>query len=147
MVAIADFHAHPLFGSFIAPKYPDAIVAEFLSIAEAELEAHRSCMGVQFDRIAFFLTAHRLTKLNAVGLLTDPATASVGLMSVSEMRQVVSSLSVSDEAGSESVTFVQPNSSNSALDKSGEEFISTSFGALYLTLFNKFRCPRSWMVV
>lgn len=147
MVAIADFHAHPLFGSFIAPKYPDAIVSEFLSIASDELEEHRSCMGTQFDRIAFFLTAHRLAKLNAAGLLTDPATASVGLMSVSEMRQVVSSLEVSDEAGSESVTFIQPNSSNSGLDKSAEDFASTSFGVMYLTLFNQFRCPRSWMVV
>ena len=147
MPTIADFHAHPLFGSFIAPKYPDAIVQEFLTIAEAELEEHRSCMGIQFDRIVFFLTAHRLTKLNAAGLLTDSAAPSVGLMSVREMRQIVSNLSVSDEAGSESLTFVQPNSSNSGLDKSAEDFASTQFGVMYLTFFDKFRCPRSWMVV
>jgi hypothetical protein len=146
MPTIADFHASPLFGSFIAPKYPDAIVGEILTMAEAELDEHRQCMGDQFDRITFLLTAHRLTKLNAAGLLTDPAAASVGVMSVSEMKQIVSSLSVSDEAGSESITFVQPNSSNSGIDKSSEDFASTQFGALYLTFFNKFRCPRSWMV-
>lgn len=138
--------ANPLFSSFTAPKYPSAIVDEFLSIADDELNEHRVCMGKQYDRILFLLTAHRLTKWSASGLLGDSGPASVGVMSVSEMRQMVSSLSVSDEAGSESVTF-QPNSSNNTLDASPEDFTSTQFGVMYLSLFNKYKCRMSWMVI
>jgi len=141
-----QFHSNPLFMSFVAPKYPDAVIDEFLSMAEDELNEHRGCMGTQFDRIASLLTAHRLTKWSSSGLLTSPAVTSVGILPVSEMRQLVSSLSVSDEAGSESITF-QPNSSNSGADAGPEDFTSTQYGVMYLSLFSKYKCSRSWMVV
>ena len=62
------------------------------------------------------------------------------------MRQIVSTLSVSDEAGSESITF-QPKPANPTIDPSAEDFQSTEFGVLYLTMFKRFRCLRSWAVV
>lgn len=145
MLTAVQFQSNPLFHGFIPPKYPDLMIDEFLSIAEAELEEHRQCMGAQFDRIVFLLTAHRLSKWNASGLLTDAAVTSVGVLPVSEIRQIVSSLSVSDEAGSESINF-QPNSSN-ASDTGAEDLASTQFGAMYLTLFKKYKCSRSWMVI
>ena len=146
MATLAEFSANPLFSRFIAPKYPDAIVETFLSIASAELEEHRECMSKQFDLIAFLLAAHRLSKWSSAGLLGDSAVSSVGVLPVSEMRQIVSNLSVSDEAGSESITFRQSNP-NPVTDNSAEDFASTEFGILYLSLFKKFRCPRSWAVI
>jgi Protein of unknown function (DUF4054) len=138
-----QFQSNSIFQGFASPKYSDAIIDDFLSIAEAELEEHRGCMGVQFNRIVFLLTAHRLTKWSAGGLLTIPGISPIGVMPIGEMRQLVSSLSVSDEAGSESINF-QPNPSNA--DTGPEDLSSTSYGTLYLTLFKKYRCVRSWMV-
>jgi len=146
MATVADFLANPLFARFIAPKYPTAIVDLFLSIAVIELDEHRPCMGAQFDLISFLLSAHRLTKWASAGLLTGPAVVDVSILPLSEMRQIVSTLSVSDEAGSESITF-QQNTANPAIDTSAEAFNSTEFGVLYLTMYKKFRCPRSWAVV
>lgn len=145
MTTVADFLANPLFARFTEPKYPAAIVDLFLSIAVVELEEHRPCMGSQFNLIAFLLTAHRLTKWSLAGLLAG-SVVDVSVLPLSEMRQIVSTLSVSDEAGSESITF-QPKVPNPSLDTSAEDFISTEFGVLYLTMFKKFRCPRSWAVV
>lgn len=144
MPTIADFHANPLFAHFVEPKYSTAIVDAFLAIAVDELEEHRDCMGTRFDLIAFLLTAHRLTRWKSSGV-DESSTGSVSTMSVSEMRQIVSSLSVSDEAGSESITFQQGGSQGSGDDP--ENFQSTEFGVLYLKLFNKFRCPRSWVAL
>ncbi len=144
MPTIADFHASPLFAHFVEPKYSAAIVDTFLSIAVDELEEHRDCMGNRFDLIAFLLAAHRLTRWKSSGI-DGGSTGSVSMMSVSEMRQIVSSLSVSDEAGSESITFQQGGSQGSG--DGPENFQSTEFGVLYLSMFKKFRCPRSWTVL
>ena len=146
MVSVAEFLANPLFSRFTAPKYPTATVDLFLSIALVELGEHRPCMALQFDLISFLLTAHRLTRWSSAGLLTSSATTDVSILPLSEMRQIVSNLSVSDEAGSESITF-QQKASSPLLDTSAEDFASTEFGILYLTMFKKFRCPRSWAVV
>ena len=145
MASVAEFLGNALFSRFTAPKYPTAIVDLFLSIAVVELDEHRRCMGAQFDLITFLLSAHRLTKWASAGLLTGTV-ADVSVLPISEMRQIVSSLSVSDEAGSESITFQQKNASPT-VDTSAEDFTSTEFGILYLTMFKKFRCPRSWAVV
>ena len=145
MATVADFLANPLFARFTAPKYPTAIVDLFLSIAVVELAEHRPCMGTQFDLISFLLSAHRLTKWSLAGLLTDSASSDVSVLPLSEMRQIVSTLSVSDEAGSESITF-QPKVPNPTIDTSAEDFQSTEFGILYLTMFKRFRCLRSWAV-
>ena len=146
MATVAEFLLNPLFSRFTGPKYPTATVDLFLSIAVIELDEHRRCMGFQFDLISFLLAAHRLTKWSSAGLLTGPAVVDVSTLPISEMRQIVSSLSVSDEAGSESITF-QQNTVNPAIDTSAESFNSTEFGILYLSMFKKFRCPRSWAVV
>ena len=146
MATVAEFLGNALFSRFTAPKYPTAIVDLFLSIAVVELDEHRRCMGTQFDLIAFLLSAHRLTRWSSSGLLNGSAAADVSVLPLSEMRQIVSSLSVSDEAGSESITFQQKPSSPT-VDTSAEDFNSTEFGILYLTLFKKFRCLRSWAVV
>jgi len=145
MATVADFLANPLFARFTAPKYPTAIVDLFLSIAVVELAEHRPCMGTQFDLISFLLSAHRLTKWSLAGLLTG-SVVDVSVLPLSEMRQIVSTLSVSDEAGSESITF-QPKVPNPTIDTSAEDFQSTEFGILYLTMFKRFRCLRSWAVV
>ena len=146
MASVAEFLVNPLFSRFTAPKYPTATVDMFLSIALVELGEHRPCMGLQFDLISFLLTAHRLTKWSSAGLLTSSAATDVSVLPLSEMRQIVSNLSVSDEAGSESITFQQKNVSP-LVDTSAEDFGSTEFGILYLTMFKKLRCPRSWAVV
>ena len=146
MSSVSEFLGNPLFARFIEPKYPNATVDIFLSIALVELDEHRPCMGLQFNLISFLLTAHRLTKWSSAGLLAGSAAVDVSILPISEMRQIVSTLSVSDEAGSESITF-QPKASNPAIDTSAEDFVSTEFGVLYLTMFKKFRCPRSWAVV
>lgn len=140
----SEFIANPLFVSFVPPKYPIAVVDDFLTIADAELAEHKACMGAMYDRILFYLTAHRLTKWGASAANIEGAIGEV--LSVSEIRQIASSLSVSDESGSESVTF-QPNSSNSAIDSSPEDFTSTQYGVLYLSLYKKFKCRTTWMVV
>jgi len=146
MATVAEFLGNPLFSRFTGAKYPAATVDMFLSIAVIELDEHRPCMGAQFDLISFLLSAHRLTKWASAGLLTGPAVVDVSILPLSEMRQIVSTLSVSDEAGSESITF-QQNTANPAIDTSAEAFNSTEFGVLYLTMYKKFRCPRSWAVV
>ena len=146
MATVVELLANPLFARFTAPKYPTAIVDLFLSIAVIELAEHRPCMGAQFDLISFLLSAHRLTKWASAGLLTGSAASDVSVLPLSEMRQIVSTLSVSDEAGSESITF-QPKPANPTIDTSAEDFQSTEFGVLYLTMFKKFRCLRSWAVV
>jgi len=146
MTTVADFLANPLFARFTAPKYPTATVDMFLSIAVVELTEHRACMGTQFDLISFLLSAHRLTKWASAGLLAGPTVIDVSVLPLSEMRQIVSTLSVSDEAGSESITFQQKPASPS-VDTSAEDFQSTEFGVLYLTMFKKFRCLRSWAVI
>lgn len=146
MATAAEFLLNPLFSRFVAPKYPTAIVDLFLSIAVVELADHRPCMGQQFDLISFLLTAHRLTKWSLAGLIASPAVVDVSVLPLSEMRQIVSSLSVSDEGGSESITF-QPKPNNPSGDTSAEDFVSTEFGILYLTMFKKFRCPRSFAIL
>ena len=145
MTTVAELLANPLFARFTEPKYPAAIVDLFLSIAVTELEEHRTCMGMQFNLIAFLLSAHRLTKWSLAGLLAG-SVVDVSVLPLSELRQIVSTLSVSDEAGSESITF-QPKVPNPSLDTSAEDFQSTEFGILYLTMFKRFRCLRSWAVV
>lgn len=145
MATVAEFLGNALFSRFIAPKYPTAVVDMFLSIAAIELDEHRAFMGIQFNLISFLLSAHRLTKWSSAGLLAGTV-ADVSVLPISEMRQIVSSLSVSDEAGSESITFQQKPASPT-IDPSSEDFASTEFGVLYLTLFKKFKCPRSWAVV
>lgn len=146
MATVAEFLGNPLFSRFTGAKYPTATVDMFLSIAVIELDEHRPCMGIKFDLIAFLLSAHRLTKWASAGLLAGPAVNSISVLPISEVRQIVSSLSVSDEAGSESITFQQKTPSPT-LDPSAEDFTSTEFGVLYLTMFKKFRCLRSWAVV
>ena len=146
MATVAEFLLNPLFARFTAPKYPTAIVDMFLSIAVVELGEHRPCMGLQFDLISFLLSAHRLTKWSLAGLVSSSAASDVSILPLSDMRQIVSSLSVSDEGGSESITFQQKPAIPNA-DPSAEDFASTEFGVLYLTLFKKFRCLRSWAVV
>ena len=145
MATVAEFLGNALFSRFTAPKYPTAVVDMFLSIAAIELDEHRAFMGIQFNLISFLLSAHRLTKWSSAGILAGTV-ADVSVLPISEMRQIVSSLSVSDEAGSESITF-QQKSASGTIDPSSEDFASTEFGVLYLTLFKKFRCPRSWAVV
>ena len=146
MGTVAEFLGNPLFSRFTGAKYPAATVGMFLSIAAIELDEHRAFMGAQFNLISFLLSAHRLTKWASAGLLTGPAVASISVLPISEVRQIVSSLSVSDEAGSESITF-QQRPASPTVDTSAEDFASTEFGVMYLTLFKKFRCPRSWAVV
>jgi len=146
MTTVADFLANPLFARFTAPKYPTATVDLFLLIAVVELDEHRPCMGAQFNLISSLLSAHRLTKWASAGLLAGPTVIDVSVLPLSEMRQIVSTLSVSDEAGSESITF-QPKPAIPSVDTSAEDFQSTEFGVLYLTMYKKFRCPRSWAVV
>lgn len=141
MALIDDFQANPLFAEFVEPKYDSAIVEEMLTIAEDGLENHRQCMGIHFSRCVFFLAAHRLVKFQASGMTRNSVTD----LSVAEMRQVVSSLSVSDEAGSESITF-QSNPTSGAGSSGLEDFESTQFGILYLTFYNQYKCPRTWMV-
>lgn len=141
MPTLSQFKTNPLLQTFNDPKYPDSVIEEFLSMAISELEEHRQCMGSQFDRIACMLTAHRISKWSAGGLFSG---SNVGELPLSEMRQIVSSLSVTDEGGSESVTFRQDQQNNS--DKSSEDFGSTEFGRLYLSLYERYKCPRTWMV-
>lgn len=140
----AEFIANPLFESFVPPKYPIEIVNEFLFVSDAELSEHKDCMGQMYDRIVFYLTAHRLSEWSANQFsLAEAQPAEV--LPVSEIRRIVSSLSVSDEAGSESVSF-QPLPSPGP-GSSPEAFESTSYGRMYLSLFKRYKCINTWMVI
>lgn len=146
MATASEFRLNPLFASFTAPKYPDAIIDFFLSMAESELESDRECMESQFTLICLLLTAHRLIKWAAIGVGSSSITQD---LSLSEIREVVSSLSASDEAGSESINFRSPETSDISKITGGfdpEQLGSTTYGSMYLTLYAKNRCVRSWMV-
>ena len=146
MATASEFRSHPLFLSFTAPKYSDEHINVFLSMAEAELEGDRSCMGTQFTLICFLLAAHRLTRWSVLSLGNS---STVESLSLSEIREVVDSLSVSDEAGSESINFRSQPASDISKITGGfdpEQLGSTTYGAMYLTLYSKNRCVRSWMV-
>ena len=141
MPTIAEFRANPLFEAFPESKFRDAIVGEFLELSVAQLEGDRECLEAYFDRCCYLLAAHRLTKWNAAGASN---TNSVSELSLAEMRDVVSSLSVSDEAGSESVSFRQAEGNSGKYDP--DDLASTAYGKLYQALYSRFKCNRSWGV-
>lgn len=146
MATASEFRSHPMFSSFTALKYPNEIIDVFLSMAESELEGDRPCMGTQFNLICFLLTAHRLTRWAVLNLGNA---STIETLSLSEVREVVDSLSVSDEAGSESINFRSAPASDISKITGGfdpEQLGSTTYGAMYLSLYSKHRCVRSWMV-
>lgn len=148
MATASEFRLNPLFTSFTAPKYPDAIIDVFLSMAESELESDRECTGNQFTLICFLLTAHRLVRWAVLSLNSGGAGA-IGSLSLSEVREIVDTLSASDEAGSESINFRSAPTTDISKVTGGfdpEQLASTTYGTMYLNLYSKNRCIRSWMV-
>lgn len=139
MPTLAEFRDDPLMQSLSPDRAPDSIVLAFLELAEIELEGDRNCLGTHYDRCVILLAAHKTSKWNSAGMANS---ANVEELPLSEIRNIVSNLSVSDEAGSQSISF--KSEANGSQDKNEIEYSSTPYGQIYWPIYSANKCPRSW---